>query len=100
MPSLENLQQYFKGKPFALIGVDVQEEKETVIRFLRSQGITYINLLDTDGSISALYGVTSTPVKFLIDTDGNMVGAGLGYKEWDRGEIKSIIQELIDAGQK
>ncbi len=100
MPSLENLHQHFKGKPFAVIAVDVQEDKETVLRFLRSQGVTYVNVLDMTGDTSSLYGVSSTPVKFLIGTDGNMVGAGLGYKEWDRDEIKSLIQTLIDSGQK
>lgn len=100
MPSLENLHQHFKGKPFAVIAVDVQEDKETVLRFLRSQGVTYVNVLDMTGDTSSLYGVSSTPVKFLIGTDGNIVGAGLGYKEWDRDEIKSLIQALIDSGQK
>jgi len=100
LPSLENLHQHFKEKPFALIAVDVQEDKETVLRFLRKQGITYVNLLDSDGNTSASYGVSSTPVKFLIDADGNMIGAGLGYKEWDSDEIKSLIQALIDSGQK
>lgn len=100
MPSLENLHQHFKGKPFAVIAVDVQEDKETVLRFLRSQGVTYVNVLDMTGDTSSLYGVSSTPVKFLIGMDGNMVGAGLGYKEWDSTEIKSLIQTLIDSGQK
>lgn len=100
MPSLENLHQHFKGKPFAVIAVDVQEDKETVLRFLRSQGVTYVNVLDMTGDTSSLYGVSSTPVKFLIGMDGNMVGAGLGYKEWDSAEIKSLIQTLIDSGQK
>jgi hypothetical protein len=100
LPSLENLHRHFKGKPFALIAIDVQEEKETVQGFVRSQGLTYINLLDTGGDTGSSYGVSSTPVKFLIDTDGNLVGAGLGYKEWDREEIKSLIQALIDAGKK
>jgi hypothetical protein len=100
LPSLESLHQHFKGKPFVLIAVDVQEEKEDVLRSVRSQGITYVNLLDTDGNVSRLYGVSSTPVKFLIDTEGNMVGAGLGYKEWDSDEIRELIQALIDSGQK
>jgi thioredoxin-related protein len=100
LPSLENLHQHFKGKPFAVVAVDIQEEKETVLRFLRSQGVTYVNVLDMNGDTSALYGVSSTPVKFLIGKDGNMVGAGLGYKEWDRDEIKALIQTLIDSGQK
>jgi len=100
LPSLENLHQHFTGKPFALIVIDVQEDKETVLRFLHNQDITFLNLLDSDGSTSALYGVSSTPVKFLIDTEGNMVGTGLGYKEWDRDEVKALIQALIDSGQR
>jgi len=100
LPSLENLHQHFKGQPFAVIAVDVQEEKEKVLRLLRSQGVTYLNVLDPNGDIGYLYGVSSTPVKYLIDTEGNMVGTGLGYKEWDRDEIKSLIQALIDSGQK
>ncbi|MBI5664191.1 MAG: TlpA family protein disulfide reductase [Nitrospirae bacterium] len=97
---MENLHQHFKGKPFALIAVDVQEDKETVLRYVRNQGVTYVNVLDMTGDTSSLYGVSSTPVKFLIGADGNMVGAGLGYKEWDRDEIKSLIQTLIDASRK
>jgi len=100
LPSLENLHQHFAGKPFALLVIDVQEDMETVQRFLRNHDITFVNLLDTDGNTSALYGVSSTPVKFLIDMEGNMVGAGLGYKEWDRDEVKSLIQSLIDSGHK
>jgi hypothetical protein len=100
LPSLENLHQHFKGKPFDIIAVNVQEEKETVRRFLSSQGVTYINVFDMNGETSGLYGVSSYPVKYLIGMDGNMVGFSPGYKEWDRDEIKSLIQELIDSGQK
>ncbi len=100
MPSLENLHQHFKGKPFALIAVDIEEKREIVLKSVQSYGLSYVNVLDTDGKVSALFGVSSTPVKFLIDTEGNMVGAGLGYKEWDSDEIKTLIQALIDSGQK
>ena len=70
-----------------------------MLSYLRTHGLTFVNLLDRDGKVSALYGVNSTPVKFLIDTEGNMIGTALGYREWDKDEIRSLIQLLIDAGQ-
>jgi hypothetical protein len=90
-----NLDQHFKGQPFAIVAVDVREKEETVIKYVQSQSLSYVNLLDPDGSVGALYGVSSTPVKFLIDANGNVVGRALGYREWDGDEMKELIQLLI-----
>ena len=88
------------GRPFELIAIDIQENRETVLKMLRDEGITYTNLLDEDGRAASLFGVTSTPVKYLIDTEGNMIGAALGYSQWDKDEIKELIELLIADGQK
>jgi hypothetical protein len=37
-------------------------------------------------------------VKFLIDTEGNMVGAALGYRDWNKDEMKSLIQLMVNSG--
>ena len=95
-----NLDQHFKGQPFAIVAVDVREKKETVIKYVQSQNLSYVNLLDPDGSVGALYGVSSTPVKFLIDANGNLVGRALGYREWDGDDMKELIQLLIEKSTK
>ncbi len=95
MPSLENLHQEFKGEPFVLIGIDLQEKKETVRKYIRKNGLSFLNVLDSDGQVATLFGVTSTPVKFLIDSEGNMVGAALGYRDWEQPEFRTLIKELI-----
>jgi peroxiredoxin len=97
LPSLESLHQRFKGKPFTLIAIDIEEPKETVRRFIRKKNLTFLNLLDTDGQVARMYGVRSTPVKYLIDKEGNMVGAALGYKDWDQEEVHALIRRLIDS---
>ena len=96
MPSLESLNQHYRGKPFVILAIDLQESRETVLRFIRDHGLSYTNLLDSDGKVGNLYGVSSTPVKFLIDTDGNMVGAALGFRDWGKKEVKSIIDILME----
>ncbi len=54
-----------------------------------------MNLVDETGKVSELYGVSSTAIKFLIDTNGNTVGAAVGYKKWDSDDVKSLIEQLI-----
>ncbi len=70
-----------------------------MLKYVRRNGLSYPNLLDTNGEVSALYGVNSTPTKFLIDTEGNIAGMALGYRKWDTEEIKSLIKLLIEKGR-
>ncbi|RJQ22388.1 MAG: TlpA family protein disulfide reductase [Nitrospiraceae bacterium] len=95
MPSLERLHQHFRGEPFVVLGIDTGEEKDKVLSFVRDSGLTFTTLLDEDGEVSARYGVRSTPAKILIDTEGNVVGAALGYKDWDSDEVHELIRLLI-----
>jgi peroxiredoxin len=98
LPSLESLHQNFIGKNFAVVGIDLGESKDTVEKFIRQQGISYDNLLDEYGDVSSLYGVRSTPMKYIIDADGNLVGTALGYRDWDDEGMRSLIDLLIKEG--
>lgn len=97
MPSLESLHQHFNGKPFILLAIDVGEKKEIVQKFVRSRGLSFKFLLDKDGHVSARYGIRSHPTKFLIDTEGNLIGRALGYSEWDTDNMKSLIRLLLSS---
>ena len=92
---MKNLYEEFNSSDFAIFAIDIQEEKDKVARFVKSNGIKYDILLDSKATVASLYGVSSTPVKFLIDKDGNMVAAAMGYREWDSDTMKEIIQTLI-----
>ena len=96
MPSLDNLHRHFKDRPFAIVAIDLKEKSSIVRNFVLDNGLTYTNLLDEKGKVAAMYGVTSTPVKFLIDTKGNMAGAAIGFRKWDTDEIKSLIETLME----
>jgi len=98
LPSLENLHQIFSGKKFVVLGIDIQENRDLVLRQVQKQGLSYDNLLDENSEVSNLYGVRSTPAKFIIDTNGNLVGAALGYREWDDEGMRSLIQRLMEEG--
>ena len=96
MPSLERIHHRYKDRDFALIAIDINENKETVLKYIRKNGLSFINLLDTDGQVSTEYGVRSTPVKYLIDKEGNLVGTALGYRDWDQDEVNVLIEALLN----
>ena len=95
MPSLENLHQYFKDEPFVILAISIQEDKDTVLKHVSDNGLSFTNLLDNDGMVSAQFGVRSTPTKILLDKEGDLTGMALGYRKWDSEEMKSLISMLI-----
>ena len=97
MPSLEDLHQQFKDDPFVILAIDIKESRDDVLKSVRRNGLSYTNLLDSEGQVSAQYGVSSTPMKFLIDRQGNLVTAAMGYRDWGSDDFKSLIQSLINS---
>ncbi|MBI5408907.1 MAG: TlpA family protein disulfide reductase [Nitrospirae bacterium] len=95
MPSLENLLRQFNGEQLVLLGINVREDRDTVLQFVRDQGLSYDNLPDESGEVSEMYGVSSTPMKMLLDAEGNVIGAALGYREWDSDEVKELLRLLM-----
>ena len=77
------------------MGIDISEDRETVLNYAHKDSLSFTNLLDIDGNVSTQYNVRSTPTKVLIDPEGNLVGMSLGYREWDTDEIKSLIRMII-----
>lgn len=90
------MNQHFKGKPFVVLGIDLREKSSLVKKYVRDNGLTYTNLIDKTGKVGGLYGVNSTPVKFLINAEGNVTGSASGYKEWDSDEVKTLIESLME----
>jgi hypothetical protein len=95
LPSLENLKQNYKDKPFKVLLVNVMEPRETVKNFLEKENISLSVVLDKFGKVSAQYNIKSHPVKFLIDGQGKLLATGLGYREWDTEEMNKLVKILI-----
>ncbi len=93
---MEKLEQHYQDKPFEILTIDVQEPKEAVEEFIEKEGYSLKVLLDQDGLISSRYNVRSHPMKFLIDEEGYVVGLALGYRDWSSGEMKALVDRLID----
>jgi len=91
LPSLERLYQYFHGKPFVIIGIDIEEERSKVSRFLGKHGITYPNLLDTDARVSIDQQFNEPFVSITFDR----VGARI-FERITRENVKKRLAIILD----
>jgi thiol-disulfide isomerase/thioredoxin len=95
MPSMEALYQRFKDRPFAMLAVDLQEDREDVSSFIRQMGLTFPVGID-DGSIGRMYGISAIPTTFIIDQNGYIIAAIAGSRNWDTREVFSAIDSLLN----
>jgi peroxiredoxin len=96
MPSMEKLHNRFRNKDFVMIAIDLQEPPSTVRDFFKELHLTFTALLDSDGEAAGLFGVTSIPVTFILDKEGNIIGGALGAREWDNKESVALFEHLME----
>ncbi len=85
----------FKGQDFVFIPVSRGEKKETVAAFREKMGYTFPMGLDTDSRVYGEYAKTYIPRNFLIDKEGKVVKASVGYDEAEFAELIKLIEETI-----
>jgi cytochrome c biogenesis protein CcmG/thiol:disulfide interchange protein DsbE len=78
MPLLEKAHRRMASAGGTVLGVDVQDDQQTALGFLRSKGITFPSLRDRDRSYVHRLGVTGYPESFLIDAKGEVVALSRG----------------------
>jgi len=101
MPSLEDLQDRLKDRPFTLLTVNMEESDAKVERFLQStllQEDSLVVLFDRFGTVAKEWKARMLPVSFLIGPDGRIRYSVLGAANWSAQETVSRIERLMPAG--
>lgn len=97
MPLLDQLYQRYRSMGFTILAVNVEDTSGDALKMLEEVPVRFPVLFDPDNAVSDTYGVEAMPSTVLIDRDGNMRYAHLGYMpgyelDYDR-EIKGLIRE-------
>jgi thiol-disulfide isomerase/thioredoxin len=77
MPHLQAFHATHQDK-IHVIGVNWAEEPQEIRKFLGEFGVTYPNLIDSNGKVFVLYQLTGLPSSFFIDENGVIRGIWLG----------------------
>ncbi len=99
MPTMEAAFQKLKGEQFRVVAISSDEGGEAEIApFLDKLDISFDVLMDTDKSVSSLYGAINLPLTFILNPQGEVIAGSEGERDWASEEALSVLEEMI-AGQ-
>jgi peroxiredoxin len=98
MPSMEKLYSELKDEGFVVVAVDIRDTKESVEKIIARLAVTFPVLLDKSGKIGDIYGASSIPLSYLIDTKGYVVGVALGAIQWNSNKIMEAVRFIQNRG--
>jgi thiol-disulfide isomerase/thioredoxin len=84
-----------KDRPFALIGVNSDEDRDQAKAIVAQQGINWRSFWDPGRKdrISVLWGVSGWPTVFVFDAQGSVVGNGISALTGS--DFERAIEELV-----
>jgi len=85
-PALDASWKKYRDKQAVFIGVNVWDDKDSALLYLKKFGGAYENGMDPKGEIAVEYGVGGVPETYFIDTSGKIVDKYTG----------PLTEEIID----
>jgi peroxiredoxin len=96
LPStIEALHREFQDRGLVILAVSVQEPRDRVVAWVKERGLQVPVLLDTDGAVAQAYRATGTPTFVLMDPRSQLVGRGVGARDWTGEPGRALIQALL-----
>ncbi|HEV2424095.1 MAG TPA: redoxin family protein [Terriglobia bacterium] len=99
MPRLDNLSKKFKSQGVVIMGIDDNEDEQTVRDFIREHHFEYPILLSSrrDGVLDH-YSVRGLPTMVLIDRNGVVADYKLGYGNETEDDLRADLARVSGAG--
>ncbi len=97
MASLQRLATTTRGKPLAILAVDVAEVDLRVRAFFEKQPVDFTVLLDRDRAVSKSWDVTALPTTFVLDANLAPKLFIEGDLDWSRPDVLAAIEPLYPA---
>src|SRR5262249_20076994 len=89
-----SLVRKYQGRPFALLGVDEDADRETLLEAQKKHELNWRSWWDQDKSIAERWNVTGLPMLFLIDHKGKIRGE-IGGAPLDPKPLDELIESLV-----
>ena len=96
-PTLEAVWTRVQGKGVQFVGLDTRDTVAAATAFVENYGITYPNVIDTDGQLQLLFGESlppqAIPSTVVIDREGRVAGRILGRAS--ESSLLGLIEPLL-----
>lgn len=97
-PWMSDLQRRYGRDRFAVVAVNVDQDKALAERFLRKTPGDFQILYDPRGELATRLNVQGMPTSYLIDRDGRQRAVHKGFRDGQRAAREKEIENLLSEG--
>ena len=98
LPRLQPLHEAYRDQGLEVIAVEAYRDTKRAQKFIEDKGLTYTFLENGEGDedvVQSIFGVRGYPTSFVIDRDGRIMYAHLGFEPGDEVTLEEEIQSLL-----
>ncbi len=96
-PWMNDLQTQYKDNDLRVIAVNLDAEQDEARKFVAYTQPTFDIAFDSTGSVAQDFKVIGMPSSYIIDRQGNIVYAHVGFRSKDKAGIESKLAEMLGA---
>ena len=97
MCHLQEIYEKYKDKDVVILGFNCTDDKKIALDFMQENSATFPNVLDSSHAALKVYledyRVKGVPTNYIIDREGKIVDAWLGYEEGHKQAIE-VLEKL------
>lgn len=95
LPELAALQRELGERGLVVLGVSVDDERETIEQFLAAMPVAITMVHDHDDAIAGAWAPPAMPTSYVIDRSGKLVHRQLGYRHGDAATLRRAIEAAL-----
>ena len=92
---MNKMQSLYGSEGFKVIAINLDESRTQADKFLQQIPANFDVAFDPQGNTAAAYKVKAMPSSYLIDKNGNVVHANLGFRGNDEDQLEAKIRKLV-----
>jgi len=93
---MNKMQSLYGEEGFTVIAINLDESRDKANKFLQQIPANFDVAFDPRGSTAETYKVKAMPSSYLIDKNGSLVHANLGFRGNDEDNLEMKIRSLIN----
>ncbi len=92
---MNKMQSMYGNEGFKVIAINLDESRAKANKFLQQIPANFDVAFDPQGSTAESYNVKAMPSSYIIDKQGNVVYANLGFRGSDKEKLEEKIRGMI-----
>ena len=92
---MNKMQSLYGAEGFTIIAINLDESRQKANKFLQQIPANFDVAFDPRGNTAESYNVKAMPSSYIIDKNGNVIHANLGFRGNDEEKLEAKIRDLI-----